>query len=282
MKTELKCARIHRWIREHVPGSALFDERFQTAELERAYQAALQGALDGLPSAQSPSRQTSNAGATLVRERLPLVLVSGPWGGGTSAVAGALARAGLQAPGPYVTTNDPRTSNTYEMMAFRALMRDLASEKTMQRHVTFDQALDRLRQFRDTMLLPSIQTDAGVPPLMLKHALSALFLRELSLLFDVKIVGVLRPLPEIEATRARRGWGKSFGRKGAEVLYQNLFECLVASDTPFHLIRYSELLKQPGDQLDAVLRFCRFTPTAHQRADALEFIIPSEVAKALA
>jgi len=42
-------------------------------------------------------------------EKVPLVLVCGPWSSGTSATAGVLAALGLSAPGPFVTIADPRT-----------------------------------------------------------------------------------------------------------------------------------------------------------------------------
>ena len=58
------------------------------------------------------------------------VLVCGPWGSGTTAVAGLLERLGAVGFGPYFHTNDPRTPNAYEFLPFRALITRFASEKT--------------------------------------------------------------------------------------------------------------------------------------------------------
>jgi hypothetical protein len=82
------------------------------------------------------------------------VLICGPWSSGTSAVAGMLGRAGLQAPGPYVLVNDPRTSDTHEMLAFQQVLKSLADERTLKRTVVAPQSLQALVRFRDEVLMP--------------------------------------------------------------------------------------------------------------------------------
>ena len=62
---------------------------------------------------------------------MKLLLVCGPFGSGTTAVAGLLANMGAVGPCPYHRTNDPRTPNSYELVAFRELVVALVSEETM-------------------------------------------------------------------------------------------------------------------------------------------------------
>ena len=224
-----------------------------------------------MSASANPVSGISSAG-TGVAVRPRLVLVCGPWSSGSSAVAGLLANAGLQAPGPYFPVNDPRTAATYEMQAFRRVLNTLASEQTLQRTASPDQALQALKRFRDEALLPVVRWGEGDAPVMLKHGLAMLFLDELAELFDVRLVGVLRPLQAIEATRLRRGWHAGLGQRGAQVLYQGLFAHMVDTATPFHLLRYPDLLSGPDTELDKLMDFCGWTPSAAQRTAALGFV----------
>lgn len=224
-----------------------------------------------MSASANPVSGISSAG-TGVAVRPRLVLVCGPWSSGSSAVAGLLANAGLQAPGPYFPVNDPRTAATYEMQAFRRVLNTLASEQTLQRTASPDQALQALKRFRDEALLPVVRRGEGDAPVMLKHGLAMLFLDELAELFDVRLVGVLRPMQAIEATRLRRGWHAGLGQRGAQVLYQGLFAHMVDTATPFHLLRYPDLLSGPDTELDKLMDFCGWTPSAAQRTAALGFV----------
>ncbi len=206
--------------------------------------------------------------------RVPLVLVCGPWSSGTSAVAGVLARAGLFAPGPYVQVNDERTPETVEMRAFRDVLRSIASEHETQRLADRETIVTALRQFRDGPLADARRV-AGIDahaPILLKHALAVLVLPELESVFDLKIVGVLRPLDAIEATRHRRRWARHLGSAGAKKIYANLFNHLLYGNFPFHLVRFHELRAQPGQTLDALATFLALDLSPAMRAEALAFI----------
>jgi predicted O-linked N-acetylglucosamine transferase (SPINDLY family) len=253
--------------------SPVFDTASRAGQLEKAFRVAVDRAAKGLapvhirmrpPAPQRPAGPAGRAplSAALAQiaatdiARPPLTLVCGPWSSGTSAVAGMLAHAGLQAPGPYVTVNDPRTKDTYEMKAFQTVLRSLASEETLKRTTDAATALQRLRDFRDQVIAPAIGHGADAPRLMLKHGLAALFLDELSALFDLQIVGVLRPLAAIEKTRQRRGWLPSFGEKGADVIYRTMFDHVVNRATPFQLLRYDALINEPAAAFENLAAFC--------------------------
>lgn len=292
--------RLKRFIARHVRRSDVFNARSKARQLEAAWLHAYSLALAGKPpehidlklsaAAPVPVFSWADAGDPLTGEgatrplagsspRIPLVLVCGPWGGGTSAVAGLLAQAGLQAPGPYVTVKDPRTPHTYEMKAFQRVLRSLASERTLQRNCDDAEALAALRRFRDEALLPA-SGGGGCAPVLLKHGLAALFIKPLRELFDLRLVGVLRPFEAIEATRLRRGWHAGMGRKGAQAIYQAMFGELVGGSTPFHLLRYADLMSAPDSETDRLLAFCGLHPTPEQRAAALAFVSRPEPAAA--
>ena len=206
---------------------------------------------------------------------MPLVLVCGPWSSGTSAVAGMLANAGLPAPGPYVAVNDPRTPATYEMKAFQATLQALASEETMKLKASPDEIVQALRKFRDGPLrdaLAATGSQAAHQPVMLKHALTSLMLPQLAEVFDLRLIAVVRPVEAIEATRLRRQWRANLGAAGARIVYREVFGHIVRAATPFMVVRYSDVLAQPGPSLDAMAAFCGVTVDAASRAKALAFV----------
>jgi hypothetical protein len=207
-------------------------------------------------------------------KKCPLVLVCGPWSSGTSAVAGMLAHAGVFAPGPYMKVNDPMTPETVEMSAFRDLLLELADEPELSRRVDSPAVLAALTQFRDGPLAAAREA-AGIgagEPVLLKHALSALFLPELESVFDVKIVGVLRSMTAIEATRVRRRWLEHLGGAGAKVIFSYLFNHLLKGGAPFHLIRFEDLQADPARTLDTLAHFLSLDLSPERRAAALAFV----------
>ena len=139
-----------------------------------------------------------------------LVLVSGPWSCGSTAVTGALIHAGLVSFGPYFHTRDPRTPNSYEWVVFRDWAKQFTSEQTLALTATSPARVrDAAHRFRNDILQQRYGAyDPLVdPPLVMKYALSCLLLPALAEVFDLKVVVVTRPLAVIEATAVRRQWG---------------------------------------------------------------------------
>jgi hypothetical protein len=139
---------------------------------------------------------------------MKLLLVCGPFGSGTTAVAGLLARLGAVGFGPYYQPADERTPNSHELIAFRDLMLTLASEET----TTLPQGIDvktALYTFRDRIAnqeFGAYGSSAGIP-IFPKHPLSALILPQLCAAFETRLIYLVRPVRDIEASRRRRKWG---------------------------------------------------------------------------
>jgi predicted O-linked N-acetylglucosamine transferase (SPINDLY family) len=307
LRDPVELARIKAFIKENIKQTDVFDARSKARQMETAYRDAYMRVLEGKPprhmtfrppvkaadAAEAADASATTAAATkesgVVAElpsarraatapdagRVPLVLVCGPWSSGTSAVAGLLANAGLPAPGPYVSVNDPRTPATYEMRAFQLVLKSLASEQTMKLTATPQQIVQALRKFRDGPLreaLAALGSEAAARPVMLKHALTALMLPQICEVFDTRIVSVIRPLPAIEATRQRRRWQANMGAAGARVVYRHMFEHLVSEETPFMTLRYADMLAKPEATLDALAAFCSLPLDEAHRAKALAFV----------
>lgn len=271
---------IKLFLKEKVPSSDVFNAFKKTRQLEAAYLFATQRAYQGEQpmhlkiefSAKPPVQKKRHHEVKAQNNsfKIPLILVLGPWSSGTSATAGMLAKAGLNAPGPYVSTNDPRTQDTYEMKAFQQLLQTLASESTMKLTASSEMIYTELANFHDS-LLPCYNQQLGIP-IMLKHALAAMVLPQLCEVFDTRIVGVLRPLEQIETTKQRRKWGSQYGKDGASVVYKHLFDYILESNIAFKLVRFTDVLHEPQKTLEKLLHFCNFVSTPEQRQDAIAFV----------
>jgi hypothetical protein len=207
-----------------------------------------------------------------------LVLVSGPWSCGSTAVTGALIHAGLVGFGPYFHTCDPLTPNSFEWLVFREWTMLFTSEQTLTLTATSPAVVrDAASRFRDDI----VQQRYGAydpesdPPLVMKYALSCLLLPALADVFDLNVVVVTRPLAAIEATALRRQWGAQFGAAGAQVIYAQLFALLVEHGVPAELLHFPTFQREPGVGLDGLLRACGHVPTQAQRDAALAFVRPS-------
>lgn len=291
---ELK--RIKDYLASDVMKTGVFNARARAREIEAAYKVALQLVIDEKPAmhisigkppvdsavASDINRVQSGQIKKTVEavkksenhQKTKLVLVLGPWSSGTSAMAGMLANAGLWAPGPFVNVRDPKTAATYENRVFRDLLRELASEQKTRLKVSSSDVTEKLKEFRDSVL-PGLRARSQIgadSPVLLKHALPALMLKEFDQLFDLKLVVVMRSFEEIEATRQRRNWHSCFGRKGAEVIYGKIFHYLLHSETPFRAVRYRELLDDSESVIRDLASFCEIDLSAENLQKAMQFL----------
>jgi len=204
-----------------------------------------------------------------------ILLVCGPWGSGTTAVAGLLLRLGAIGFGPYLRTNDPRTPNAYEFLPFREVVR---------RHV-FVETLS-YRESKPGDIEADLQTLRGrierqefgpydpatSPPIVLKSPASAFLLPQICRAFDVKLISVLRPLRQIEQTRLRRGWPAHHGEMGAEVIYRHLSRTLDLQAHPHLRVKYEEVLRSPSEVTQRLAAFAGLPAGPDQIEAAAAFV----------
>ncbi len=187
---------------------------------------------------------------------MKLVLICGPWSSGTTAVAGMLDTLGINGIGPFFQTNDERTKNSFESLAFRAVIDQLADEQTLELKAERPKALKLLKAFREKLEADGIAGKKPETVIFLKYPLSALLIPQIARVFDTRLIYVLRPLKDIEATRVRRGWAPYLGAAGAQVLYSKMFQVLVDLPVPTLVVRYPELLATRRRHAKQLAAFC--------------------------
>jgi len=209
--------------------------------------------------------------------RIKLLLICGPWGSGTTAVAGMVARLGAQGFGPYLRTPDERTPVSYEFIHFRATILRYASEDTLTaRPGGPEAALDGMRDFHRRIELQEFgpYDPRGPAPIFFKYPLSALLLSQICAVFDTLLIYVMRPLEDIERTRLRRKWRASEGRAGAEIIYQAMDDFKLLQSHSILTVNYADLLAVPADCATEISRFAALVPDPVSFKEAIAFVQP--------
>lgn len=210
-----------------------------------------------------------NVKSTLKKPRL--VLICGPWSSGTSAVAGIFDAAGLNGLPPYFRTNDEKTKNSFESIAFRRIIDQLASDADLSLKLSVEERCNKLIDFAQQLLTKYPGADETTK-LFLKYPLSALTIRELNRAFNLRLIYVLRPIKNIEATRVRRGWTEIFGAKGASTIFSKMFDVLINMNIPTFVMKYDLLLSNPERFTRDMLQFVGLNLTDEQISNAAGFV----------
>jgi hypothetical protein len=211
--------------------------------------------------------------------KIKLVLICGAWGGGTSAVAGVVAKLGAQGFGPYHHTNEPRTPVSFEFLVFRDIIRRFVSEDTLELKPGAAQAaLTELRRLRRDIRRQKygFYDSAQSVPVLFKYPLCALLIPQICEVFDTRLVYVMRPLEDIERTRLRRKWLPQYGRQGADVIFGAMRGFAQSASHPILTVSYQEFLAAPEAHARDLARFAGLEPTPAMLALAASSIRPHE------
>ncbi len=190
---------------------------------------------------------------------MQLIFVAGSWGSGTTSVIGALDHLGIPTFGPHFKSNDPKTENTYELLAFKDLVFKFSEEKTIRRLKGYSQgfipALEVFRKDLENQTWPEIP--GGREKIFaLKMPLASICLPEITQVFDTKIILVHRPIADIEATRKRRDWPAHLGAMGAQQIYMQFLDGVFAAGLNFLGVSYNDFKADPHKALSQIIDFC--------------------------
>lgn len=205
---------------------------------------------------------------------MKLIFIAGAWGSGTTAVAGALVELGVPAFGPHFRTSDPRTPNSFELVAFRDLVLRFVDERA----VSLDQSrsadlVAELMKFRQTLETGKFGAwPEGPQRLVLKLPAASLCLPQIAHVFDTTVIVVHRPLAEIEASRVRRGWSANLGAAGARAIYSKLFSDLTQLGLSNLGLSYRDITGEPERAMRRIIDFCDLEDLAAKLPRACAFI----------
>jgi tetratricopeptide (TPR) repeat protein len=248
---------------------------------EFAMERLTSGASEAAARGEASARESRSDGLPRLSENGPargpmkLLLICGPWGSGTSMVAGLFERMGALGLGPYINTSDRRTPISYESMPFMETLRPYISTPTLSlipcEPGGLQSALRSLRQRIEQQEFGPY--DPRSPkPIFLKNPRSALVIPQICEVFDTKLIYVMRPLADIERTRLRRSWLPYFGAGGAAVIYQHMSAALAHRAYRALILDYQDLLASPTDHARNIARFAELEPSAAELSQAVDFI----------
>ena len=203
---------------------------------------------------------------------MKLVLVCGPWGSGTSAVAGLLQRIGALGLQPYFMTKDPHTPNSYESIPFRQTVLRYANLPTLslipRKPGAVQTGLRALQRRIEKQEFGPYDLHSN-KPIFLKFPLSALMIPQICEVFDTKLIYVMRALEDIERTRTRRNWLSYYGAQGAAVIYGHMSAALKNHAYPTMQVDYSDLLASPTVNAKKIAQFSGLDPSSVQLRHAV-------------
>ena len=201
------------------------------------------------------------------------IFVVGAFSSGTTAVTGMLMNLGAVALGPFGMTNDPRTQTSLESVPLQMLCNDLVSEQALQiwegRRL---QIVPKLVGFkREVEAIISQDRSTQGKPIVFKRATTAVFLKELDLVFKPKFVFVYRDLAEIERSKVRRGWDDCHGRWGAKIINSHMRSFSQSSHEPF-TVHFEDVRSDPRAAAEAMAREFNLNPTEEMLQAASNWI----------
>ena len=209
------------------------------------------------------------------RDRPKAVLVCGPWGSGTSAVAGLLHHMGAFGIGPYILTTDAKTRNSFESIPFAKVINPHVSGETLafkpgaQEAVRSD--LQNLRRRIEQQEFGPYDIRSS-KVIFFKNQAAALFIPEICEVFDMKLIYVMRPLKDIELTRLRRLWLPLVGALGAATIYTHMSNALTRYAHSTMILNYKDLLESPTVYARDMARFAGLDPSLSDLEQAVDFV----------
>ena len=165
------------------------------------------------------------------------ILVLSSYSSGSTAVTGFLEQCGAYACPPLTLTNDPLTPSAKEPVKYRNILVSCINEFLLRKEKPDSVFLEFFVKWHP--IQSSKASEAGSKAIVLKHPLQGFFQDEIFKVCDPKLVLVHRPFNNIEASRLRRQWHPTYGKAGAQVIYNSLYSNSTKAQNPIFLFRMS-------------------------------------------
>ena len=207
---------------------------------------------------------------------LTYICILAPWSSGSSALAGFLHHCGAHTCPPHLFSNDERTLNTFESLAYRNQLHKLIKIQFQDKDkCSFHPSTER-GAFEDffsewIQSQSEIATNLNKTHIVLKHALQTFALTSLTKFIKPKFIVLERPVEEIEKTRKRRNWTAEHGKLGAMSIYSETRNYFEQTKAPHFTLSFSEFRKKEKTR-EALLKFCEMSPHIDQLTNANGFL----------
>ena len=197
------------------------------------------------------------------------IVIIASWSSGSTAVTGYLDKCGAYSCPPHFNTNDERTPNSYEPLAYRNELSKLFDEFSFQEKGDVRDFINFFDAWHTSE--SSKAKKLGLNHIVLKNPLQTFILPYLHQKLNPSFLFVTRPFEEIERTRNRRNWHQVHGSKGAKAIYSSSYQFLINNSCrfisiPFNMFRNDIRLRSK------ILDFVELSPSAEQIQNAESFL----------
>ncbi len=207
---------------------------------------------------------------------LTYICILAPWSSGSSALAGFLHHCGAHTCPPHLFSNDERTLNTFESLAYRNQLHQLIKIQFPDKDKCSFHPSTKRDAFEDffsewIQSQSEIATNLNKTHIVLKHALQTFALTSLTKFIQPKFIVLERPVEEIEKTRKRRNWTPEHGELGAMSIYSETRNYFDKTKAPHLTLSFDEFRKKEKTR-EALLKFCEMSPHIDQLRNANGFL----------
>lgn len=186
-------------------------------------------------------------------------------------MTGYIERLGGYSCPPHVMTNDKRTPNSHEPKVLRDSLVKCVDEMTLKMRLKDRQIFC---EWFAKWLHAEKQKAArkGYYHIVLKHPLTAFFIKDIEAVAQPRWVVITRPFEAIENTRLRRRWHPVYGKAGANVIYSRIFSMLTNHSITALCMNFDVFRKQAHERA-RLETYLGLVPTAEQHAQANAWIV---------
>ena len=207
-------------------------------------------------------------------DRFNTIVIISTWSSGSTALTGFLHHCGAYTCPPHQKTNDIRTPNAFEPLAYSDALKNLIDEATLSKKGNFNAFKSFFAEYYFKEVVKA--KELGFAAICLKHPLQIFFLPYLSNFLKPKFVFVTRPIEQIEASRMRRKWHPVYGKQGANRLYSVATHFLISNSCNYLSVAYNALVGDVSVR-KTLLDFCNLEPTDEMLKNSADFLERKEI-----
>lgn len=199
------------------------------------------------------------------------VLILSSWSSGSPLVAGFLGQCGGFLCPPFAKSINPEVPMTYESEMYRGLVSATVNEFSFQFKV--DPIIFR-NGFKSWYLQQVKEAEkVGAQSIVLNHPLSVFVLDQICEIVDPTFIVITRPFEKIEHTRAKQNLGNTYGRQGAQIIYEKSYSYLHEKEKDFLTLAFRNFAASEKSRLELV-DYCGLDVSVDQARDAFTLTFP--------